>query len=171
MFDLNSRARQLTLGALVCAAVTFASACAHSQQTPPSDSATPQNQGNWHRGGGDGSRMRHGSGPHGDRMFDDLGLTKDQHAQVQLIRDRYRLKADSLRMGSSAHDSTSRAQFRTVMMQEMGEIRAVLTPDQQKKFDDKMAKMKERHEQHDAHGDHEGPAGHDGGQPPPPPSE
>jgi protein CpxP len=171
MFDLNSRARHMTLGALVCAAVTLVTACAHTQQTPPADSASPRGQGDWHRGGGDGSRMRHGGGPHGDRMLEDLNLTKDQKAQVQLIRDKYRLKADSLRTESTAHDSTSRAQFRTVMTQEFGEIRAVLTPDQQKKFDDKLAKMKERREQHGDHGDHDGPGGHDGPPPPPPPSE
>jgi Spy/CpxP family protein refolding chaperone len=145
--------------------VTVVSACAHTQQTPPSDSASPEGHGDWHRG--DGSRMRHRGGPHDDPMLKDLNLTKDQQGQVQLIRDKYRLKADSLRIGNTAHDSTSRGQFRAVMTQEMSEIRQVLTPDQQKQFDDKMAKMKERHAQH---GDHGGPGGHDG-PPPPPPAE
>ncbi|MEP7087603.1 MAG: hypothetical protein ABI884_09725 [Gemmatimonadota bacterium] len=166
MFDLNSRARHITLGALVCAAVAITSACAHTQQTPPCDSASPRAQGDWHRGGGDGSHMRHHGRRNGDLMLKDLDLNNHQQSQVMLIRDRYRLKADSLRMGSAAHDSTSRAQFRTVMTQEMGEIRAVLTPDQQKKFDDRMATMKERREQH---GDRGGPAGHDGHDGPPPP--
>ena len=162
MFDLNSRARHFTLGALVCVAAAALSACAHTQQTPPADSASPRAQGNW-RGGGE--HMRHGGGPHGDMMLKDLDLTKDQQAQVQLIRDRYRLKADSLRLGgAAAHDSTSRAAFRAVMSQEMSDIRAVLNPDQQKKFDDRMAKMKARREQHDSKG------GHDGPPPPAPPA-
>jgi Spy/CpxP family protein refolding chaperone len=144
MFDSNSRARHYTLGALVCAATVMLSACAHSQQPTPADSASPRAQGEW----GGGQRMRHRGGPHGDPMLKDLNLTKDQQAQVQLIRDRYRLKADSLRVGGAAHDSTSRAAFRSMMTQEMGEIRAVLTPDQQKQFDDKIAKMKERRAQH-----------------------
>jgi Spy/CpxP family protein refolding chaperone len=152
MFDLNSRARHFTLGALVCAATAMLSARAHAQQAAPADSASPRTQGE--RGGG--QRMRHRGGPHGDPMLKDLNLTKDQHAQVQLIRDRYRLRADSLRAGGAAHDSTSRAAFRSMMTQEMSEIRAVLTPDQQKQFDDKMAKMKERRAQH-------------GGNAPPPP--
>lgn len=104
-------------------------------------------------------------------MLKDLNLTKDQQAQVQLIRDRYRLKADSLRVGGAAHDSTSRAAIRSIMTQEMSEIRAVLTPDQQKQFDDKIAKMKERRAQHgDRDGQH-GPPSPDnqGGNPPPPP--
>ena len=55
-----------------------------------------------------------------------------------------------------------------MMKQEMSDIRAVLTPDQQKKFDDKMAKMKERREHHDANGDHDGPGDHDAPPPAPP---
>ncbi len=169
MFHLNSRARQITLGALVCAAATVVSASAHAQQTPPSDSASPR--GDWHHGGGDGSRMRHGGAPHHDGMLKDLDLSKAQQSQVKLIHDRYRMKADSLRTRNTAHDSSTRAQFHAVMTQEMGEIRAVLTPDQQKKFDDKMAMMKERHEQHRDHGAPGGPDGHDGPPPPPPPAE
>jgi Spy/CpxP family protein refolding chaperone len=115
--------------------------------------------------------MRHRGGSRGDGMLKDLNLTKDQQAQVKLIRDRYRLKADSLRTDGAAHDSTSRSAFRSIMTQEMSEIRAVLTPDQQKKFDDKMAKMKERHEKHGGRDGHDGPPPPDnqGGDPPPPP--
>jgi Spy/CpxP family protein refolding chaperone len=169
MFDLNSRARRYTLGALVCVAAATLSACAHSQQTPPADSASPRAQGGYGRG--DGQHMRHRGGPRGDPMLKDLNLTKDQQAQVQLIRDRYRLKADSMRVGGAAHDSTSRAAFRSMMMQEMSEIRAVLTPDQQKQFDDKMAKMKERRAQHGGKDGHDAPPPPDnqGGTPPPPP--
>jgi Spy/CpxP family protein refolding chaperone len=171
MFDSKSRARYLTLGALACVAAASLSACAHSQQTPPADSASPRARGNWR--GGDGQHMRHRSGPQGDRMLKDLNLTKDQQAQVQLIRDRYRLKADSLRLGGAAHDSTGRAAFRSIMTQEMSEIRAVLTPDQQKQFDDKMAEMKERRAQHGSRDGHDGPPpdGQNGNPPPPPPSD
>ncbi len=174
MFDLHSRARHYTLGALVCVAAAAVAACAHTQQAPPSDSASPRAQGGW--GGGGGGHMRHRGGPHGDQMLKDLNLTKDQQAQVQLIRDRYRLKADSLRLGGAGHDSTNRSAFRAVMMQEMSDIRALLTPNQQKQFDDRMAKMKERRAQHDSHDGHDGHDEHDGpppsdqgGTPPPPP--
>jgi Spy/CpxP family protein refolding chaperone len=94
-------------------------------------------------------------GRHGDMMMGNLDLTKDQRAKIQLIRDRYKLQADSMRLGSSntsGRDSTSRAAFRTMMTQEMGEIRGVLTPDQQKKFDDRMAKMREHRRTHDGNG-------------------
>ena len=173
MFDSNSRARFYTLGALVCVAAAALSACAHSQKAPAPDSASPRTQGtqgNWR--GGDGQHMRHRGGPHGDPMLKDLNLTKDQQTQVQLIRDRYRLKADSLRLGGAAHDSTSREAFRSIMTQEMRDIRAVLNPDQQKQFDDQMAKMKERRAQHGNKDGHDGPppAGQSGNPPPPPPA-
>lgn len=166
MFHLNTRARHITLGALLCAASAAVSACAHTQQPPPSDSASPRGEGGQGGGdrGGDGSRMRYRGGQGGDHMLDGLNLTANQKSQVTLIRDRYRLTADSLRAGGAPRDSTSRAQFRQVMMQQMTEIRAVLTPDQQKRFDDRMAKMRERREQH---GDRNG---RDGPSPPPPPA-
>jgi protein CpxP len=166
MFDLNSRSRHATLGALLCVATAALSACAHSQQAPPADSASPRAQGGY----GD-SHMRHRGGPRGDRMLEGLNLSEDQRAQVTVIRDRYKLKADSLRMGTAAHDSTNRSAFRSMMTQEMGEIRAVLTPDQQKQFDDRMAKMRDRRQQHDGQGGHDGPppADNNGGTPPPPP--
>jgi protein CpxP len=163
MLDSDSRARRYTLGALLCVAAVSVSACAHSQQTPPADSASPSGQGRWQ-----GSQMRHRGGSHGDRMFEGLNLTKDQRSQITLIRDRYKLQADSLRAGGAAHDSTSRAAFRSLMTQQMGEIRGVLTPDQQKKFDDKIAKMRERAAKRGGHGDQDDHDGHDG--PPPPPN-
>jgi Spy/CpxP family protein refolding chaperone len=168
MFDLNSRARHYTLGALVCVAAATLAACAHTQKPAPADSASQSTRGGW--GGGGGQQMRHRGGPNGDPMLRDLNLTKDQTAQVQLIRDRYRLKADSLRLGGAAHDSTSRTAFRSMMTQEMGEIRAVLTPDQQKTFDDRMAKMKERRAQHGSRDGHDAPppANNQDGNPPPP---
>jgi Spy/CpxP family protein refolding chaperone len=145
MFDLSSRARGYALGALLCAAAVTVTACAHSQQTPPPDSASPRQYG------GGGQHMR-GGHRHGNRMLEGLNLTKDQRAQITLIHDRYRLQADSLRLNNSGHDSTSHTAFRSLMMQEMKDIRAVLTPDQQQMFDQKMSKMRERHRMHDRNG-------------------
>jgi Spy/CpxP family protein refolding chaperone len=166
MFDSISRLRHFTLGALLCAAATV-TACAHSQQSPPADSASPNGQGSRQ-----GSRMRHGGGSHGDRMFEGMNLTTDQRAQIKLVRDRYRLKADSLRAGGADRDSTTRSAIHSMMQQEMAEIRNLLTPDQQKQFDDKMAKMRNRHHEHGDKDGHDGPpapADNSGGAPPPPP--
>ncbi|MEP7065099.1 MAG: Spy/CpxP family protein refolding chaperone [Gemmatimonadota bacterium] len=169
MFDTNARARRLTLGTLFCMAAATLTACAHSQQAPPADSASPRAGGDWQ-----GSRMRH-RGQHGDRMLEGLDLTKDQKDRVARIHDRYKLQADSMRVKGATRDSTSRSAFRSMMMQEMSEIRGVLTPDQQKQFDDRMAKMRERHQQNDGRGDrydhdgHDGPPPDNSGNPPPPP--
>jgi Spy/CpxP family protein refolding chaperone len=111
--------------------------------------------------------MRHRGGRPGDQLLEGLNLTKDQRAQINLIRDRYKLQADSLRMGGASQDSTSRAAVRSLMTQQMGEIRNVLTPDQRQKFDDNVAKMRERRASHDGKGGRDDHDGHDG---PPPPS-
>lgn len=170
MFHSIPRARRYTLGTLFCVAAATVTACAHSQQTPPADSASPRAQDD-----GQGSRMRHRGGAPGDRMLEGLNLTQDQRDQIRVIRDRYRLQADSLRMGGAAHDSTSRSAFRSLMMQEMREIRGVLTPDQQQQFDDKMAQMRERRRQNGQRGDYDHRGDRDGaptdstGSPPPAP--
>lgn len=170
MFHSTSRARRYTLGTLLCVAAATVTACAHSQQTPPPDSASPRAQDHYQ-----GSRMHQRGGPRGERMLEGLNLSKDQRDQINLIRDRYKLQADSMRMGAP-RDSTSRSAFRSLMMQEMREIRGVLTPDQQKQFDDRMAKMRERREQHGSHGDYDhrgdrnAPPPDDSGNNPPPPS-
>ena len=172
MFHSISRARRYSLGTLFCVAAATVTGCAHSQQAPPADSASPRSQDDAH-----GSRMRERSGPRGDRMLEGLNLTKDQRDQINLIRDRYKLQADSLRMGGETHDSSNRSEFRSLMMQEMREIRGVLTPDQQQQFDDRMAQMRERRRQngqsgdYDRHGDRDAPpADSTGGAPPAPPA-
>ena len=157
MFDIHTRARSYTLGALLCAAAVSVTACAHTQQAPPADSASPRQYGGDGGHGGMHGGMRGGmrGGRHGDPMMGGLDLTKDQRGKIQLIRDRYKLQADSMRLSSgntSGRDSTSRAAFRTMMTQEMGEIRGVLTPDQQKTFDNRMAKMREHRRMHDRNG-------------------
>ena len=167
MFDLNSRARHVTLGAVLCVAAVTLTACAHTQQAPPSDSASPRARGEWQHDG-DGSPMKHGGDHRGGMMMKNLNLTKEQHEQVKAIHERYRQQGESMHKDGAPRDSTSREQHRAMMKQEMGEIRAVLTPDQQKQFDENMAKMQERHEHRDGQGDHDGHGDHDA--PPPPAS-
>jgi Spy/CpxP family protein refolding chaperone len=138
MFDFIARSRTLALATFVCAAAVTAAACAHTQQVPPAsaDDTAPQQQGG-HRYGG-----RHQRGDAG--MMRGIQLTSDQRAQITLIRDRYRLQADSLRQASAPRDSTARAAFRSLMMQQRSDIRAVLTPDQQTTFDQNLAAMQQR---------------------------
>lgn len=142
MFDMTSRARGYTLSAFLCAAAVAVTACSHAQQPAPNDSSPRQYNGMRGQRGG----MR------GDGMFRGLDLTQDQRTKISAIRERYKPQMDSIRAQTSARDSTTRAAFRTVMTQEMGDIRGVLTADQQKKLDDRMAKMREHRHMHDGHG-------------------
>ena len=162
-----STVRTLALGALMLAGVAGVSA-AQSTVTP----RTHPDSGSYQRGDrrGAGGRESLGRG---------LNLTDAQKAQIKAIRQKYQLQNDALRAqakpfmdaaraarqkGDSAaartnmekaHQIMHGASFRT---QERAEIRAILTPEQQAKFD---AREKDR-----AKGGHKG-WGHKGKDAPP----
>ena len=136
-----SSVRTLALGALMIVGVAGVSA-AQSTTTPPAPRA--------------GAEMRGRKGPGGGEFGRDLNLTDAQKAQIKAIHQKYqpqnealraqakpfmeaaraaRQKGDSAAFRSNiekARQLTQGASFRT---QERAEIRAVLTPDQQAKFD------------------------------------
>ena len=91
-------------------------------------------------------RHRGGHGGRQARLLKGIQLTAQQQQQVQAIRDKYRGQMQQLRSqsGDAKPDSATRAQFRQQMEQQLGEIRNVLTPDQQKTFDQNVAQMRER---------------------------
>src|ERR1700674_3400223 len=148
-----STVRTLALGALMLVGVAGVSA-AQSTATPRRPEA-----GSYRRGAPGG---REGFGR-------DLNLTDAQKAQIKAIRQKYQPQNDALRAqakpfmdaaraarqkGDSAafranvakaHQVMQAASFKT---QERAEIRAVLTPDQQAKFD--------AHEKQRAEGGHKG---------------
>ncbi len=95
-----------------------------------------------------------------------LSLTPDQQAQIKQIF------ADSEAKMKAAHDSGAadksekrgmHAQMKASMEERQTKIRAVLTADQQKKYDEMIAKMK------DHMGGQHGMGGPGGDNPPPPP--
>ena len=110
------------------------------------------------------SQMRAGMRPGHARMMKDLGLTTEQQARMKAIHEKYapQMKAafaaskpdmDALRAarksGDTAALNAARAKMRADMapnqkirQQEMAEMREVLTPAQQQKFDADRAKMK-----------------------------
>ena len=148
-----STVRTLALGALMLVGVAGISA-AQSTPTPRRPDA-----GSYRRGGPGG---REGFGR-------DLNLTDAQKAQIKAIRQKYQPQNDALRAQSKpymeaaraarqkgdtaafrsnmekAHQVMQNASYRT---QEQAEIRAILTPEQQAKFD---ARAKDR-----AKGGHKG---------------
>src|SRR6266404_4222640 len=144
-----SSVRTLALGALMIVGVAGVSA-AQSTTTPPSR-AQRSGQLQGRRGGGEFGR--------------DLNLTDAQKAQIKTIRAKYQPQNEALRAQAkpfmdaarAAHQKGDTAAFRSNMekahqlmqgasfrTQENAEIRAILTPDQQAKWDARQKNMAER---------------------------
>jgi Spy/CpxP family protein refolding chaperone len=155
-----SSVRTLALGALMIVGVAGISA-AQSTATPPQ------------RGTRAGSQMQARKGHGGGEFGRDLNLTDAQKAQIKAIRAKYQPQNEALRAQTrplieaarAARQKGDTAAFRSNMekahqlqqgasfrAQEKAEIRAVLTPDQQAKFD---AREKSRGE-HREKGKHKG---------------
>lgn len=110
-----------------------------------------------------GAQMMKHRGPGHEKMMAELNLTDAQKAQVKAIHAKYepQIKAEREKMrpqmeaaraarakGDTAAERSDRASFRAAMgpmqqihQQEMAEVRAILTPAQQQKFDS----MKQQH--------------------------
>ena len=96
-----------------------------------------------------------------EMMTKHLKLTPDQVTQVKAIDDAQHTQMMALRDDTSTPREDKRAKMMAMRQDRETKIRAVLTPDQQPKFDEMVAKEKERMAQHRG--------GPDGGTPPPPP--
>ncbi len=101
-------------------------------------------QGGGGGGGGRGGGMM-------ARLMDGITLTDSQKTQVQAIEDKYapqmqqfRQKMRDARQNGTPMDSASMQAMRDMNKKERDEIRAVLTPDQQSKFDDNVKSMMSR---------------------------
>jgi protein CpxP len=122
--------RIATLAIALCAGMTSVAA---AQGQP----VTQQGQGEMRRGG--------------DRagwLLKDITLTDAQKGQIKTIREKYVPKQLELQKavqatGTPADDAT-RAQMAELRSQQSAEIRAILTPDQQKTFDHNLHEMKEK---------------------------
>lgn len=99
-------------------------------------------------------------------MMRNLNLTADQQSRMKAIRDKYapRMKAtreatrpdmDAMRSARAKHDTTAMrtareklrsdmAPNRNLMKEQMAEMRAVLTPEQQQKVDSARTRMRNR---------------------------
>lgn len=87
---------------------------------------------------------RQGPGAMMDRAAKDLGLTADQEAKWKEIGQREKTAMDALRKDSTLSREDKRAKAREAGKPFADERRAILNSDQQKKFDDMRAKMRER---------------------------
>ena len=86
------------------------------------------------------------------QLMHGIELTDAQRAQLRTIHERYRAQHDSLaptmRPGEGQRpDTAAHRQMMSLMQQERGEVRAVLTPAQQATFDQNAAAMREQMEE------------------------
>jgi protein CpxP len=122
--------RIATLAFALCAGMTSVAA-AQGQPEPK------EGQGEMRRGGGMGGML-----------LKDITLTDAQKEQVKTIREKYVPRQLELRKAVQATggppDEATRAKMTELQSQQSTEIRAILTPDQQKTFDNNLHEMKER---------------------------
>lgn len=157
-----SKVRTLAIGALMVVAVAGVSA-AQSPTTPK----TRADSGYQRRGDRPDGQFRRGKAGREGRGFGrDLNLTDAQKAQIKAIHQKYQPQKQALRdrakpfmeaaraarqRGDSAAFRSNMEQARQVMQsgqsfrtQERAEIRAILTPEQQAKFDARQKAASER---------------------------
>jgi protein CpxP len=92
---------------------------------------------------GPGGGGRGGPGRRMELLFKDITLTPAQQAKVDSIQARYRSERPSFTPGTPP-DSATRDKVRALFQRERDDIRAVLTPDQQKTFDRNLEDMRQR---------------------------
>jgi Spy/CpxP family protein refolding chaperone len=76
-------------------------------------------------------------------LFKGITLTPAQQAKVDSIQGRYRSERPSFTPGTPP-DSATRDKIRALFQRERDDLRAVLTPDQQKTFDRNVEEMRQR---------------------------
>jgi Spy/CpxP family protein refolding chaperone len=99
--------------------------------------------------GRDGRDGRGRGGPGGvgrgeQALLRNITLSADQQQRIDTIRTRYRAQMEQMRGQNSGDRDANRAQMRTMMEKQQAEIREVLTPDQQRVFDQNVADMRAR---------------------------
>jgi protein CpxP len=106
--------------------------------------AAAQGQPEGQKGQGE---MRRG-GEMGGMLLKDITLTDAQKYQIKTIREKYVPKQLELRKAVQATgapaDEATRAKMVELRDQQSAEIRAILTPDQQKTFDHNLHELKEK---------------------------
>lgn len=132
--------RLAVAGIALCAGATVASA----QGAPPA--GAPPMGGPQGPQGGPGGRGARGMA----MLFEGITLTDAQQAKVDSITAKYRAERQKMMpngMGGGPPDESMRAKMTEMMNKQNAEIRAVLTPEQQKTFDANVEKRKQMMQQ------------------------
>lgn len=117
--------RLVRLAALAAALTLGAAAPALAQQGPPQGGP-----------GMRGARMM-------EMMFRGIDLDAAQRARVDSVVAKYRAEMPAFTPGQPP-DSAAREQRREIMERQHADLRALLTPDQQKQLDQNVAEMRQR---------------------------
>jgi Spy/CpxP family protein refolding chaperone len=132
---------------MMCSAGLAMSAAVAQQETAPPPPPDQQQQGPPPDGQMQGP-MRGGRGMDPEHRVEmmqrRLGLNDSQTAQVRQIFKESQAQMEALRSNASMAPEDRRAQMMTLHQGEQARIRAVLTPDQQAKFDAMQQRMRER---------------------------
>jgi Spy/CpxP family protein refolding chaperone len=169
----------------ICSAALAAPTYLLAQDTsatpqPPAQPAAGASQGQ--EPGGPGGPGGHMGGPRMspeerdahqlEMLTKRLSLTADQQTAVKKIQADSNAKMEALRDDTSTPREQKRDKFMQIGKDRQAAIRAVLTADQQTKFDADMAEMEQRRQEHmHGMGGHGGPGGDNTPPPPPPPQQ
>jgi len=118
------------------------SAVAQDAQSQPDQSTQQPSQNggkHHHRRGG-----KQDSQKHLQKLTKELNLSADQQAKVKSILDDQQQQFSTIRQDSSLSKQDKHAKMEQVHDSSASQVRAVLNPDQQTKFDAMLAKHKEK---------------------------
>lgn len=127
-----------------------------SQEAPPAGG--PPEHGHGH--------ARMDPAQHAAMLAKRLKLSSDQQAKVEEAFKSEQSQMDSLHSDTSLSDQDRRAKMMDIHKATSDQVRGVLNPDQQKKWDEMQARREERMQGH--HGGEQGPGGDANSNPQPP---
>jgi protein CpxP len=153
----------------VCSAALTAPLAVLAQDTPPppppaQDGGGP---GGHHDHGDRAAEMKDRETHQLEAMTKKLNLTADQQTQIKQVYADSDAKMAALFSDDSTPMKEKHPKMMAIMQDRQSAIRNVLTPEQQPKFDEMQAKMKEHMQDH-KHGGGPGGPGGDNAPPPPP---
>jgi Spy/CpxP family protein refolding chaperone len=150
--------KQCLLVLFAAGAISIATSFATAQDSAPANpqSQPSQDHGGWHHGPQDPAQRS-------KELTKHLNLTSDQQTKVQDIFQSEHTQMESLHQDSSLSQQDRRAKMMDIHTSTNSQVRALLDPNQQKKWDEMQAKREQRMQNH--HSD----TGSD--QPPPPPQQ
>ena len=132
----------LSFAALIAACSTNSPPQSSTIQ-PGSPNASTADAGRDGRGRG-GPGGPGGIGRADQALLRNITLSADQQQRVDTIRARYRTQMEQMRGQNSGDRDANRSQMRTMMEKQQAEIRDVLTPDQQRVYDQNVADLRAR---------------------------